>query len=276
MDEIQSISPITKVFQTAGSYPVKVLCSDVNEYVCKYARSAPASSLLNEFLAAEFLRIWELQVPDSTIVTVKAEHIPSELISTTVQPIFFNTPCFGSKHNDFGKEIDPSIGVIKDDTKIIKKIKNKEDLLSIALFDLWMANEDRNHNNYNLLLNTDPDYFFVPIDHEKCFNSNSLAPQRGLVMLTDEETIINTDLAKLIFQNTKGLGNQIDGIIVNYYLWVAECQKSLENTINAIPEQWGIGKADKIALLNSSLFHENWISECELTFRDYTTRFLLS
>lgn len=253
---------------------MKVLCSDVNEYVCKYSRGNPASGLFNEFLAAEFLRIWGLKVPNSSVVNIKADHVPGELISNTIQPRFFNTPCFGSLYNDYGKEIDPSISVIRDDAKIIKKIKNKEDLLSIALFDLWMANEDRNHNNYNLLLNTDPEYRFVPIDHEKCFNTNSLSPQRGLVILTEDETLLNTDLAKLIFQNTKGLANQIDDLIVNYYLWVAECQKSLENAINAMPEQWGIAKADKIALLNTSLFQDTWIAECETTFRDYTTRFL--
>ncbi len=255
---------------------MKVLCSDVNDYVCKYARNTPASGLFSEYLAAEFLRIWRLKVPDFSIVYIKAEHLPVELVGNTIQPRFFLSPCFGSRHNDYGKEIDPSIGVLRDDAKIINKIKNKEDLLSIALFDLWMANEDRNHNNYNLLLNSDPEYYFVPIDHEKCFNTNSHSRQRSLVLLTEEETILNTDLAKLIFKNTKGLSNQIDDLIVNYYLWVAECQKRLENTINAMPEQWGIAKTDKIALLNSSLFHENWITECKETFKDYTTRFLLS
>jgi hypothetical protein len=205
------------------------------------------------------------------MVSIKAEHLPVEFVNNTIQPRFFTTPCFGSRYNDYGKEIDFSIGVIRDDARIIKKIRNKEHLLSIALFDLWMANEDRNHNNYNLLLNTDPEYFFVPIDHEKCFNTNSLTPQRGLVLLTEDETLLNTDLVKLTFQSAKGLGNQIDEIIVNYYLWVAECQKNLENVVNAIPEQWGIAKADKIAL-----FQKAWIAECETTFKDYTTRFLLS
>lgn len=273
---LSSISPISKVFQTSGSNPVKVLCSDVNDYVCKYTRSNPASWLFNEYIAAEFLRVWELKVPDSSIVTIKAEHLPQELISTTIQPRFLNTPCFGSKYNDFGKEIDPSIQVLQGDTKIIKKIKDKENLLAIALFDLWMANEDRNHNNYNLLLNTDPDYYFVPIDHEKCFNTNSLAPQRRLVMLTEDETLINTDLARLIFQHTKDLESKVDEIARNYYLWVPQCERNLESTINAMPEQWGIAKAEKISLLQSSLFDQSWITECETIFRDYTKRFLLS
>lgn len=275
MLHLESISPISKVYQTSGSNPVKVLCSDLNEYVVKYKKFTPASDLFNEFLGSEFLRIWCIGVPESAIVTVKDEHIPAEFVSPTIQPIFFQTPCFGSKHNDFAKEMEPLMSLVKDDIKIIKRIKNKGELLVIALFDLWMANEDRRHNNYNLLLNTDPEYYFVPIDHVNCLNSNSLAPGRGMEMLTQEDTIINTDLAKVIFQNPKGLPNQIDEIVVNYYLWVSECQKSLENLVDAMPDQWGIAKADKIALLNSTLFQQKWIRDCEATFKDYTQKFLL-
>jgi hypothetical protein len=276
LQTLQSISPISKVYQTSGSNPVKVLCSDLNEYVVKYKKFTPASDLFNEFLASEFLRLWTIRVPDSAIVTIKDEHIPAEIVSPTIQPAFFHAPCFGSKHNDFAKEMEPLMGLVKNDTKIIKRIRNKEEFLIIALFDLWMTNEDRRHNNNNLLLNTDPEYYFVPIDHVNCFNSNSLAVGRGMEMLTEEDTIINTDLAKVIFQNSKSLLNQIDGVIVNYYLWVSECQKSLENIVNAMPDQWGIAKADKIALLNSTLFQLKWISDCEATFKDYTERFLLS
>jgi hypothetical protein len=274
--DLQSISPISKLFQTTGSSPVMILCNDVNDYVCKYPKSNPASDLFNEYIAVEFLRTWQLRVPDAALIDIKPEHVPTDFISNTIQPIYFRKPCFGSKYSAYAKDIDPSIGVIRDDAKMIRKIRDKSDLLKIALFDLWMANEDRNHNNYNLLLSTEPDFYFLPIDHEKCLNSNSLAPNRGLVMLTEEETLINTDLAKLTFRNSKSLKNEIDEIIVNYYLWVSECQNSLENIVNAMPEQWGIAKETKIALLNSSLFHENWIAECEETFKDYTTRFLLS
>jgi len=272
---LQSISPINKVFQTNGSNPVKVLCEDLNEYVCKYSRGNPASGLFNEYLAASFLRVWNLSVPEFRVITIQAKHITPEYQSTTVQPRFFQSPCFGSKHYEYGKEIDPSIGVI--DTKIVKQIRNKGDLLAIALFDLWMANEDRNHNNYNLLLDSREDgYAFMPIDHEKCFNTNSLTSQRGLVILTEDETLVNTELSKLVFRNFKELEALIDQIANDYYLWVAECQNGLENVINAMPDQWGIAKADKIAQLNAALFQNAWIDNCCETFKEYSSTFLLS
>jgi len=272
---LRSISDISKVFQTSGSNPVKVLCEDLNEYVCKYSRHTPASSLFNEYLAAVFLKIWDLKVPDFSLVNIQQQHITNEFIGNTIQPQFFDTPVFGSQYIEHAKEIDSSISAIENDKKIIKKISNKQDLLSIALFDLWMGNEDRSHNNYNLLLRSDPDLVFMPIDHERCFNGNTVSTTRGFVVLTEDETLLNTELAVLVFKNYKGLPNLVDEIAAKYYLWVADCEKSLENTINAMPDQWGIQKVDKIALLKSTLFQQAWIDECKNTFEDYAIRFLI-
>jgi hypothetical protein len=271
---LRSISGISKVFQTSGSNPVKILCEDFNEYVCKYSRHNPASSLFNEYLAAVFLKIWNLKVPDFHLVNIQQQHITNEFIGNTIQPRFFDTPTFGSQYVEHAKEIDSSISAIEGDKKLIKRISNKQDLLSIALFDLWMGNEDRSHNNYNLLLRSDPEYAFMPIDHERCFNGNSVTSERGFVILTEDETLLNTELASLIFRNYKGLPNLVDEIAANYYLWVADCEKTLENTINAMPDQWGIQKEDRIALLKSTLFQKVWIDECKSTFEDYATRFL--
>ncbi len=137
-----------------------------------------------------------------------------------------------------------------------------------------MGNEDRSHNNYNLLLGSDPDYVFMPIDHERCFNGNSVTVERGFVILTEDETLLNTELASLVFRNFKALPKLIDEIAANYYLWVADCEKSLENAINAMPDQWGIQKEDRIALLKSTLFQKDWIDECNTTFKQYAIRFL--
>ena len=43
-------------------------------------------------------------------------------------------------------------------------------LAFIALFDFWMANEDRNANNYNLMYDVNA-HLFVPIDYGCVFNT---------------------------------------------------------------------------------------------------------
>ena len=48
------------------------------------------------------------------------------------------------------REIDAFMGCMA--TKQKRRFANKNDVLKIALFDYWISNEDRNHNNYNLML----------------------------------------------------------------------------------------------------------------------------
>ena len=137
------------------------MCADLNDYVCKYATGVPTRTLYNEFIAAEFLEHWGLNKPDHRIVNINEEHILEGVKSTRIQVRYFTRPCFGSKHELYAKEIDPSFPNLDINRKILNAIENKFDLLKIGLFDLWLANEDRNHNNYNLLLNpTDSGYCF--------------------------------------------------------------------------------------------------------------------
>ena len=145
----RSISPISKVFQT-GTSPVKVLCDDFNEYVCKHSHRTPADILFLEYLAASFGQLWKLKIPEFAFVQIQAEHIPADLTGNSVQPRSFLIPSFGSRNYEFAKEIDASFLSLEDSSKELRKIKNKVDILRIGLFDRWIANEDRHIHNYNL------------------------------------------------------------------------------------------------------------------------------
>lgn len=77
MNEIKYLQSITEIkaehcYDTRGSQPVRVFCSDFNYYVCKYHKrgSGFASGLFNEYMAACFLKTWKLSVPDFAIVTI--------------------------------------------------------------------------------------------------------------------------------------------------------------------------------------------------------------
>ncbi|MVX34389.1 HipA family kinase [Myroides sp. LoEW2-1] len=95
----------------------------------------------------------------------------------------------------------------------------------ITLFDIWVANEDRNHNNYNLLLNTSKgsSFFFYTIDHETIFNSCFL--ERKLVEITENESIINTEIAKILFAKKKEINEIVDELIGNFYLGTGQCEE---------------------------------------------------
>src|SRR5690348_4904939 len=91
----------------------------------------------------------------------------------------FDKPCFGLMYDvEAGEASNIYLG-LKGNSYELNKYPERFDLLKIALFDLWLANNDRNHNNYNLLLK---DGRFVPIDHSEIFDGSSLG--RKLSQLT--------------------------------------------------------------------------------------------
>lgn len=274
--KLSSISPINKVYDTAGCAPVKVMCSDLNDYVCKYATGVPTRTLYNEFVAAEFLTRWGIDKPKHNIISIKEEHFPESVRSARVQLRYFSRPCFGSKHELYAKEIDPSFPNLDINKKVLGAIENKFDLLKIGLFDLWLANEDRNHNNYNLLLNpTETGYCFLPIDHERCFNGSSARVDRPIVLLTEDESLITSPLAQVLLRGSRGLSEKIDEMASEYYLWVSGCQKGLDDALKDLPEAWGIDVQAEIEFMQGTLFTESWLSECVEGFKDYAKKYLI-
>lgn len=159
MQTRHSIEAIHRVFPTNGSRPVLVTCDDFEDYVCKYRF---VDQLLNEFLASEFLRLWDVPTPETCFVRVKSDHVPREVWPEGARPPLFEKECFGSKYLPSAIEVSDSLTTLATVPGDARKIKNRADFLKIAIFDLWMANEDRTGNNYNLLLVPhEPSDFFL-------------------------------------------------------------------------------------------------------------------
>lgn len=179
-------------------------------------------------------------------------------------------------HELHAKEIDPSFALLDLNTRTLKTIENRYDLLKIGLFDIWLANEDRNHNNYNLLLKTtESGYSLMPIDHERCFNGSSANVNRPLVPLTEDESLITSPLAQVLLKGTKGLQAQVDQVATDCYLWISNCKDDLQETLDALPPDWEIDLPSEIRFLEGTLFAESWINQCVLTFKDYAQRLLI-
>jgi hypothetical protein len=87
----------------------------------------------------------DVRVAPKELVWVKEDHV---VPSTMCQPRFFShTPLFATQF------LEDALEWSQFNLKNVKQIVNKEDLLKIAFFDLWTANEDRNWNNFNILTN---------------------------------------------------------------------------------------------------------------------------
>lgn len=255
MKIVNSIARPERVFETTGNNPALFLCDDLNFYVCKYNRfpGSEAKKLFNELISGRFAELWNLEVPEFCLVNVNPEHIMGHEL---LQPAFFQVPCFGSKYDSQLVEIDAFYDEISASQK--RQVSNKFDFLKIALFDIWMSNEDRNFNNYNLLIDIGNGNRFTPIDHDSVFNTGNL--DKGLYLISENETLVDTDFAARLFGARELRENHyLENIKNEYYLCISYCRDNLDNILQNVPDGWHINTEQFRTLLLENSFNEEWI-----------------
>jgi hypothetical protein len=235
-----------------------VLCDDFNSYVCKYNRglAGEATKLFHEIIGGSFAKLWKLAVPDFCFVNVNSEHIEEFY---QLQPAFFRSPCFGSLFNDGVADVDEFYAKLSPASK--SKFVNKINFFKIALFDIWIANEDRNFNNYNLLIDIEQENQFIPIDHDSIFNTGNL--DKGLVLLSDNESLISTEITSRLFTKKEIQSqNLVSHVKEEYYICIENCKQNVDNILNDIPTGWNVNKEKYKTLFNEQLFNKQWVDDC--------------
>lgn len=262
-----SISPISEVIATNGSMPVRVLCDDFEFYIGKYVEGIPPSKLFNEYVCACFAESWNLRIPFFTFIHISTIHIPNEILTNRIQRRYFDTTCFGSRVLPNAQEVTPLTTFNEKET--LKA--NKKDLLKIALFDIWLCNEDRNHNNYNLLYKLEQEQLnWYVIDHVNCFNTGNY--YRDLVEITQEDSLISSDVCIRLLKGNKKLKETVEEIRKEFYLCVKKCAANLPLILENLPEDWQIPKQQKESL--NRLFSDRWIEKSVRTFEQYIQLYL--
>lgn len=273
MKILHTIEKANRVFHTSGSRPFLVTCNDFNDWVCKYDRFP--QYLFNELIASKFAEIFGIKTPEIALINVKKEHVPLEMWPN-LQLNWFNKLCFGSRYLKNSKEIDhTTLGLFKD-VSFQRKLQDKEDFLKVALFDIWLANEDRNQNNTNLLLCTTPEKInlFYAIDHVCIFNTSSL--NYGLAQLTEVDSILNSELAKILFGRSRDLNLIVNNLVEKFYLCTEICQEKLDEILELVPESWELNLSEISAAIQTRLFSKEWKQECENTFRTLIQTFIVT
>lgn len=273
MKALQTIEEVHLVFETTGSRPLLVTCNDFNFWVCKYDRYP--QSLFKELIASRFATIFKIKTPDTAFIKVNPSHIPIDKFPN-LNLMLFEKECFGSLYLENSKEVDLSTLSMFKEKSFRNKIADKSDFLKIALFDIWMANEDRSHNNFNLLLYASSEQlnFFYAIDHVNIFNTGFL--DIDITDLTEDDSIIKTDLAKILFGRKKNLSKMVDIMIENFYLCTDECERGLDDILSLVPESWNIDINQIRQKIIDNLFTNTWKNQCESKFREFVQSFILN
>ena len=259
---LKSIEKVEIIFDT-GQNPILVHANDLNFYVCKYNTSSfSANMLFREWMCSSFLKLWKLNVPEFDFIKLKEHHNPDG-----IQKINNEMPCFGVLYNNEYREIDAFISGMSSAQR--RKFSTKIDMLKIALFDYWLSNDDRNHNNYNLMLHLkDGNYKIIPIDGGSVFHTGT--QDKGNYTLSTDESILSSPLLSSLFSK-KELCNSdlLNGLSEYYYICIQNCKQLLKEIINQAPPLWQINKQTEIQNLEQFLFKDNWITEVWETFTQH-------
>ena len=84
-----------------------------------------------------------------------------------------------------------------------------------------------------------------------------------MVLLTQDESILFTDLAKNLF-TVKELreGGLLDEIREDYYLCTSKCEKDVHEILSEIPEDWNLDGKSMENNLITHLFNPKWTDGC--------------
>ncbi|SFW77247.1 hypothetical protein SAMN02927921_04207 [Sinomicrobium oceani] len=273
MQLLHTIEDVHKIIETQGSSPLLVTCNDFRDWVCKYDKF-PAY-LFNELIASEFAKLWKIKTPETCFIKVKSEHIPHDKYPR-LQSDWFEKECFGSLYLEASKELDHTTLSMFQEKSFRDKIGDKTDFLKIALFDIWISNEDRNHNNFNLLLyaSLNKMIFFYAIDHVNIFNSTFL--DYGITQLTEDESIIKSDIAKILFGKDRKLTDIVNTLVEMLYLCSKACENKLDDILNLVPVSWHIDKNLIKKRITDNLFSDDWKKQCALNFRAFVQSFIIN
>ena len=246
---IDSAKRIEQQFRT-GEEPVLVMCSDVNIYVCKYMRSSAAAfKLVCELIGARMAEAWQLNTPSIALVRIKASHWAGINQSHSL-----SAPSIGSRWLDGVVDITPSTYA-----KVPATIDTLEQLMQIALFDFWIANEDRNANNANLMYDVVRSRL-VSIDYGCILNTATF--EYPLSQLTTTDTILWSDLFRHLAQGQEKATIQAiaDRLKVVFRESLQRASVLVDQIIGDMPEEWNV-PLDVVKEKLHQLFDERWTAE---------------
>lgn len=252
---LDSVKSIERQYLT-GEEPVLVMCSDKSAYICKYMRSSFAAyKLACELIGAQMAMAWHLNTPEIAFVRIRPSHWSKGSNATL---------SIGSKKMEGVVDITPSTY-----REVRSSAKTLMQLLKIALFDFWMANEDRNANNANLLYDVEQEDL-ISIDYGCIFNTATF--EFRLSQLTSTDTILYSDLFQSLTQDKPHTSVQaMVKPLKNYYMACVNRSRQLfPQIVKALPKDWNV-PSDVVEKKMEQLFDSEWIEGVWRNFNECLT-----
>jgi hypothetical protein len=240
---------IQKEIPTSGHSPLLVMGDDYKLYVVKNNKGKNlATELINEFLANFLLYLWNIKVPNAVYFNLDAELLESGNYSSFHKKHYYNDTCFGSEF--FDPAIDLNDLMSGTNKVSYNHFNNPKDFFHIALFDIWVENDDRKPSNYNLIEIPESGKFtIIPIDHAFIFGTLKYEQLSPLPFTpSDNEHILISDLGYIFKKYTNINENFITFEREYFYLCIDKCKKEIDKFFLQINKTYDLDENSVIKL----------------------------
>lgn len=258
MKKVESKILITEL-ETDGHSPMKFICSDGSMYFVKY-RSGKSldkkeiNCLVFEIICTKILQQLQVPVPEQVLVVINENSYSPAMLIANRKYLKPGVTAWGSKeieNADLVKEAE-----LITHKRVFNKLGNPEDLIRIAIFDLWVDNVDRYSENYNLLTRMENGkLFYYAIDHAftfgglnemNIFNPSSM-PSTYKKLIVSQYFL---SVTRYIHKNRRiEIADQFISLLTKL-----DIKKIINEVFNEIPTDWAINPVLKdrvIAFLES-------------------------
>lgn len=240
---------------TDGHSPLKFICSDGAVYYVKYRSGKSFDKyeihcLLFEMICTRLLQHLEIPVPEQALIEIDGVSYAPGQVKANKRYLRHGVIGWGSReieNTDLVKEIE-----LIQRRKEFNKLLNPEDLIRIAVFDLWVDNADRHSENYNLLTKfEDGKLKIITIDHAFTFGGlKGMKIFNSATQPSSFRKLIESQYFKSVVQHFRK--NERLQIARQFLSLISELD--VENLVNEvftqIPNQWGIDPSLKKRIID--------------------------
>lgn len=240
---------------TDGHSPHIVLTEDYERYVLKSPNNrGDVISIQKEIICNCLLTIWDLKTPDAALLSTD-----KSIVSSFNKKLWGQT-FFGSKF--IPNAIDSNENFLLEKKVYQRWIKNLNDIFKIALFDIWVANDDRKRTNHNLLLCPTQEAFeLYSIDHAFTFAS---LPFQDLLCselnFSFNDSILHSSLGKAAYRFCKPRNHFCKDYSDFLYFCIEKSKIQYDEILAVLPQDLQLSTSDQNCL-KKFLFNEDRLQQ---------------
>jgi hypothetical protein len=231
----QPIHPVRLVESIPKGYskPQRILFSDGRTYAVKFKNNPSGTRILvNEYISGKLAQLLSLPVVPFEVVKISDDFIKAN-------PIFLKHK-FQAGNQFASLYIDNCIHLSKDSPNQVK-IKNRDHLAGILVFDLWIGNTDRKEGNVLLQPLENGEYYLHMIDHGRIF-----ADAKWTIKTLKKKPKMAVDHRVHKWFVSQSQKEEIHKAIETI---LALPDEKISEVINSIPDDWDVSKDEREALV---------------------------